>query len=133
MKPLNLDEPGCNPISSNCVIWQGPDIPCIKLCKGDSVSSVVAKLATELCDVLTILDIKSYDLTCFNLTTCTPANFQELLQFLMKRICSLEKCTGCAPDCDGNTSLCNGTCGKSTTGCPECEVPISSCFWKSVV
>jgi hypothetical protein len=129
MKPLNLDEPGCNPISSNCVIWQGPDIPCITLCKGDSVSSVVAKLATELCDVLTILDIKSYDISCFNLTTCQPKDFEELIQFLIKRICMLETCTGCAPDCNGNATLCNGNCGKATTGCPDCEVPIASCFY----
>ena len=47
MKPLNLDNKPCSPISSNCVIWQGPDIPCIKLCTGDTVSDVVAKLATD--------------------------------------------------------------------------------------
>ena len=44
---------GCNPISSNCVIWQGPDLPCIDLCTGDSISSVVAKLCQQLiADVL---------------------------------------------------------------------------------
>ena len=43
---------GCNPMSSNCVIWQGPDIPCIKLCKGDSISDITAKLAEELCTLL---------------------------------------------------------------------------------
>ena len=40
---------GCNPMSSNCVLWQGPDIPCINLCKGDSISDITAKLAEELC------------------------------------------------------------------------------------
>ena len=67
MKPLNLDNKPCSPISSNCVLWQGPDIPCINLCKGDTVSDVVAALAEELCCVLTILDINSYDLSCFNM------------------------------------------------------------------
>ena len=47
MKPLNLDNSPCSPTSSNCVIWQGPDLACIKLCKGDTVSDVVAKLAAE--------------------------------------------------------------------------------------
>ena len=42
---------GCNPISSNCVIWQGPDIPCINLCAGDSVSQVLAQMAHLLCDL----------------------------------------------------------------------------------
>ena len=42
---------GCNPISSNCVIWQGPDIPCIDLCKGDSISQVLAHLAEMMCSI----------------------------------------------------------------------------------
>ena len=40
---------GCNPISSNCVIWQGPDIPCINLCTGDNISQVLAKIAEMMC------------------------------------------------------------------------------------
>ena len=49
MKPLNLDKSTCNPISSNCVIWGGPDIECINLCKGDTITDVTYKLALELC------------------------------------------------------------------------------------
>ena len=41
MKPLNLDNSPCSPISSNCIVWQGPDIPCIHLCTGDTISDVV--------------------------------------------------------------------------------------------
>ena len=52
MKPTNIYKHGCDPISSNCVIWQGPDIECINLCKWDSVSDVVYKLAQELCTVM---------------------------------------------------------------------------------
>lgn len=90
MKPLNLDNSPCSPISSNCVIWQGPDIPCIKLCTGDTVSNVIHKLATELCNVLDILDVNGYDLSCFNLSSCAPNNFQELIQFLIEKICELQ-------------------------------------------
>lgn len=90
MKPLNLDNSPCSPISSNCVIWQGPDIPCIKLCKGDTVSDVVYKLATELCTILDYLNVDNYDLSCFNLASCNPNNFQELVQFIIERICALE-------------------------------------------
>lgn len=90
MKPLNLDHSPCNPISSNCVIWQGPDIPCIKLCKGDTITDVVFKLATELCTIMDTLKVTSYDLACFNLAECAPNTFQELIQFLITRICALE-------------------------------------------
>ena len=83
MKPLNLDNSPCSPISSNCVIWQGPDIPCIKLCTGDTVSDVIFKLATELCTIIDQLNVSNYDLSCFNLTACPPEDFQALIQFLI--------------------------------------------------
>lgn len=127
MKPLNNDDKGCNYTSSNCVIWQGPDIDCIKLCKGDSVSEVVFKLATELCKVMDTLDISNYDLSCFNLTTCKPDDFEQLIQFLIGRICKLEKCTGCVPDCDGNSTP--TTTPTPDTGCPDCIVNIAPCFY----
>lgn len=90
MKPLNLDNSPCSPISSNCVIWQGPDIPCIKLCKGDTVSDIVYKLGMELCNIMDLLDVNGYDLSCFDLASCKPKDIQELIQFLIERICALE-------------------------------------------
>jgi len=87
MKPLNYDNSPCSPTSSNCVIWQGPDLDCIKLCKGDTISDVIASLATELCNVMDQLSITNYDLSCFNLVGCKPETYQELLQFLIEQIC----------------------------------------------
>ena len=90
MKPLNYDNSPCSPISSNCVIWQGPNIPCIKLCTGDTISDVIEKLATELCTVLDTLNVTNYDLSCFNLVACDPNDFQALIQFLIEQICALQ-------------------------------------------
>ena len=90
MKPLNYDNSPCSPISSNCVIWQGPNIPCIKLCTGDTISDVIEKLATELCTVLDTLNVTNYDLSCFNLVACGPNDFQALIQFLIEQICALQ-------------------------------------------
>jgi len=88
MKPLNSNTEGCNPISSNCVIWQGPDIECIKLCKGDTVSDVVHKLATELCMLIEMTDVKSYDLSCIKVNGCDPKDFQELIQVIINKVCN---------------------------------------------
>ena len=100
MKPLNLDNKPCSPISSNCVVWQGPDIPCIHLCTGDSISEVIHKLATELCEVLETLKVSNYDLTCFSTISCGPQNFQELVQFILDQLCLLE---GGTPSSSGGT------------------------------
>lgn len=60
----NSDKENCSPVSSNCVIWQGPDISCINLCKGDSVSDIVYKLATELCTIKDSANISDVDFNC---------------------------------------------------------------------
>jgi hypothetical protein len=113
MKPLNLDNSPCSPMSSNCVIWQGPDIPCIKLCKGDTISDIVNKLAIELCTIIDTLDVSNYDLSCFNSVACPPANFQDLIQFLIDKICEAQGIT---------------VTEKSTSGCPDCVVTVAECF-----
>lgn len=113
--PVNQEKgQGCNPVSSNCVIWQGPDIPCIKLCKGDSVTDVVFKLATELCDILCTLDINTYDLDCFKPICPNPENFHDLIQFLITKICELQ-CPTITP---------------AQASCPDtCIVTIAPCFY----
>lgn len=124
MKPLNLNTTGCDPVSSNCVVWQGPDIPCINLCKGDSISDVVYKLATELCNVLEDLDVSTYILPekCFTDQSCEPKDFHALMQAILDRLCD------CCPP-DGSTSTSGfRTAGESTTGCPDCIVPVVKCF-----
>lgn len=113
MKPLNLDNRPCSPISSNCVIWQGPDIPCIKLCAGDSVSDVVFKLATELCTIMDQLNVTNYDLSCLGINSCPPEDFHALIQLLINKIC----------EANGITV----TEGKAL-GCPDCVVSVAPCF-----
>lgn len=93
MDPINESKQGCVPTSSNCVIWQGPDLDCIKLCKGDTITVVVAKLATELCSILEKLNVSTYDISCFNLGNCGPKEFTDLIQLLIDKICALEQIT----------------------------------------
>ena len=116
MKPLNFDNSPCTPTSSNCVIWAGPDLACINLCKGDNITDVTEKLATEICGILDTLNINSYDLDCFNLANCAPQTFKDLINFLIVKICQLENLP-VNPDVPG------------TGDCPSnCIVEIASCF-----
>ena len=114
MKPTNSNTKGCTPLSSGCVIWDGPNIPCINLCRGESVSDVVYDLATKLCSILKTLDISTYDLSCLELTSCGPADFHALIQLLIDKICQL---SGVTP---GSTT---------TNGCPNCVVNMAECFY----
>jgi|688.fasta_scaffold09180_9 hypothetical protein len=117
MKPLNFDNSPCSPTSSNCVIWGGPDLACINVCKGDSITDVVAKLATELCTLLDTFNISAYDISCFNLVNCAPQTFTDLINFLIVKICELE-----------NAPSTPSTPGDST-GCPtDCIITVAPCF-----
>ena len=49
---------------SNCVIWNGQNIPCLGLCKGDTVSEIVVKLATKICALAEPTDLSSISLQC---------------------------------------------------------------------
>jgi hypothetical protein len=110
----------CAPVSSNCVIWQGPDIPLINLCKGDSISDVTAKLASELTTLVEQLDITGFDVSCFPPICPKPENIHDLIQFILDTLCA------CCVNGQGGS----GT-GGGTTTCEEslsCEVPIAACF-----
>ena len=85
---------GCMPISSNCVIWQGPNIPCLNLCKGDTITDVLYKLATDYCELLEQLDPTKYDLSCLNNTSCAIENFADLIQEVINKICEVEQQEG---------------------------------------
>ena len=91
----NTAEQGCSPVSSNCVIWQGPALPCINLCNGDTISDVVYKVATDLCTIQSAYDLSDLDLSCL-VTFCSSANpapttktLSAVLDFIIEKVCCL--------------------------------------------
>jgi hypothetical protein len=82
----------CSNISSNCVIWQGPDIPCIDLCTGDTVSDVVAALAQQLCDlVIPEPDADGLDLLCvLPQGQAQPTELKDVVQLIIDYVCDEE-------------------------------------------
>jgi len=94
-KKSNTAEQGCSPVSSNCVTWQGPDLPCINLCAGDTVTDVVYKVASHLCTIQSAYDLTDLDLSCL-VTFCNSANpapttktLLAVLDFIVKKVCCL--------------------------------------------
>ena len=99
---------GCDNISSNCVIWQGPDISCIDLCNGDSISEVTSKLATLVCDLITNgvtsnPSLTGLDLSCLNISGTTPTTLVPVLQTMVTQIC-LNTGTGQTPNSSARLS-----------------------------
>ena len=78
----------CPKISTACVIWQGPNIPCIDLCAGDAIDEVVFKLATYLCELSkNIFDIENVNFTCLLPPDIPkediPTNLEQLIQTII--------------------------------------------------
>ena len=112
----NLNKDNCSPVSTNCVIWQGPDLSCINLCTGDTVSEVVYKLAVEICDLKDQLNLHDLDLKCLvdNCITCPDPDkiLGVVLQLLINKVCDLQE-------------IISSLSGGSST---EIEVRLASCF-----
>ena len=86
----NIPKESCTPISSQCVIWQGPDIPCISLCQGDSIDEVVFKLASLLCDMAEpFIDLSTIDFKCIITNTTDPTTVQAAFQAIVDYVCSI--------------------------------------------
>jgi hypothetical protein len=111
-KPTNTRSTGCAVTTSNCVVWQGPDLCCINVCHGDTVSDVIYAIAKKLCVIFELLDVKSYDLSELIGKDCPPGNFVEMIQLLI--------------DAASQTTTVSNT--SVTSGCPECEMTIATCF-----
>ena len=77
----------CSVVSSTCVSWQGPDIPCIGLCKGDTVTDVVAKLGELVCDINTRAADVTVNVAC--LGGGTYDNYNDVIQFITTKLCEL--------------------------------------------
>lgn len=95
IKALNSAKESCSPTTSNCVIWHGPDLKCIEVCKGDTITQVMFKLACLVCTLQDQLNVDEYDLTCLNLDTCdVPHTFKDFMQVVIDKLCELQALIG---------------------------------------
>jgi hypothetical protein len=122
MKPLHSNlklkpEDGCTKTSSSCVIWQGPDIPCIDLCKGDTITEVIYDLATKLCEMTSgVIDVTTLDFKCILGTgVAEPTTILGALQAMIDKQCQIA------------STCCNeGTGGGGSTPTP---ISLPSCLY----
>lgn len=77
------------PVSASCVTWDGPNIPCIDLCQGDTIDVVIYELAKILCDITeNVLDVSTLDFDCLlERGQCPPDTILETIQLIIAKIC----------------------------------------------
>ena len=104
---------GCDETSSNCVIWQGPDLPGIDLCNGDTISNVIFNLATELTNITTVspgVDISTINQGCLISEYGQANDVQTLITNIVDKLC---RC------CENS--------GQTTDPC-SCVIPLPDCL-----
>lgn len=119
----------CPKISTACVIWQGPDIPCINLCAGDAIDEVVFKLATYLCELSqNIFNIENVNFSCMLPVNMPredmPTNLEELIQLMINYSCGATPVV-LSENSSATPSLLSAAkvVGTSSTGEPILELP----------
>ena len=123
MIPTNSNNiTNCDPISSNCVIWQGPDLECVDICTGDTISDVIAALCDQLVNLTTIINNGiEFNIANINQSTLigiTATNLEELIQLIIDNIILNQ---------GGSTSTSSFSCEevfKCAVTTPECFSPI---------
>ena len=115
-KPTNSKPAPCAVAASDCIVWSGPNFCFITVCDKASITDVITALGTETCLLSSYLDVSRYDIACLieGLEGCPPANFRELFQLVIEKVC-LNGCT-------------TSTSPTSESSCGECEIGISTCF-----
>lgn len=81
-------------VPSNNVPWNGPNIPCLGLCKGDTVSDIVVKLATKICELAEPYDLQALTLECaleiFSADEPVTRTINSVLQLLINNQCGIK-------------------------------------------
>ena len=96
MPPIssNINKETCSPISSNCIVWQGPDLKCIDVCTGQPLSETVYNVAMKVCELQSQLDLSDLDLKCIiDICIACPQPQKTLaivLQLIIDKVCDLQ-------------------------------------------
>ena len=94
-------------LNSKEVIWDGPSIPCLQLCKGDTITDVVYNIAKKVCEITSDLDVQSLDYSCIIDKSIKYGNIDLFLFFtmLLKNDCKIKDLLDAKIDANDTTEL----------------------------
>lgn len=88
----NFPNQNCTKTSSNCIVWDGPNIPCLTICKGTPITALIYQLAMKYCDIIAPLST-TYRVECLQGVSPT-SSIPEVLQAVIDKLCSLVLAAG---------------------------------------
>jgi len=86
---------GCpDALSSKCVTWNGPSIPCLDICHDEVLTDVVWAIADKVCKIAHDIDLSTLDIHCLlDLCTSCPEEktIKTIIQLLLDNQCKLKE------------------------------------------
>lgn len=83
----------CIETVTSCSIWDGPELRCLDICKGDSLNDTIFAIAQKICAVTASDDLSTLSLQCLidklNATVPTEKSLINILQLLVDNECKL--------------------------------------------
>lgn len=84
-----------NGTTSECVTWQGDDIECLGIEKGQLLSVTVKNVADEVCTLMDDLDLSDLDLKCvFDICISCPEpekTVRSVFELLINKVCDIDE------------------------------------------
>ena len=118
----NINKKSCNPISSNCVDWEGGDIIGLELCNTDSISDVFQKTNIIIQSIKKELDLSDLDLKCLweQCVICPDPTktLKSVLSLIISHQCTLEEAI--------NNLNPNSNSTEITLDVPSCLQPVNA-------
>lgn len=93
-KPINQNNNGNVNLTGKAVKWDGPNIPCLDLCTGDTITTVVYKIGQRVCELVTSYEeLEDLDFQCI-LDYCTSCpkdySIKAIIQLLLDNDCKIQ-------------------------------------------
>lgn len=83
----------CIKTASGCVLWTGPEIPCLDICPGDELNDLVYAIAQKVCTSLGDTNLSTLSLQCLvdklNVVLPTERTILTLFQLAFDNNCKL--------------------------------------------
>jgi len=82
----------CPPTTTNCVSWQGPDIPCLGITTGCSITPIMQTFATNICTLVGEVDMSSIIIpACLTQAWATQdPTILNFINLLLQESCTLQ-------------------------------------------
>lgn len=82
----------CPPTTTNCVSWQGPNIPCLGITTGCSLTPIMQTFATNICNLVGDVDMSTIVIPdCLTQAWATQnLTILNLMNLLLQEACTLQ-------------------------------------------